>query len=201
MPLTHTPCSPLRSAWSARRHPGHLPSPALPSFTHHSKGARVDTGRAQVSGSTMSVGLRGCPRDLQGELACALGRHTHTQDPRKSRLIKLPIGGQLSSPRQPAHRLCRSIRLTSIAHTSGRPLPAPLPDRRRIGTATRRRTLIVFVRCHDLNPPQLRRRPMQRWERHLTKHGGSIGWIRASNRSLNQRSGQSIRLTKSRIRL
>ena len=55
-------------------------------------------------------------------------------------------------------KLRRSIRSTSIAQTIGRPLPAPLPDLRPIGIATWRRTLIVFVRCHDLSPPKMLRR-------------------------------------------
>ena len=55
-----------------------------------SSGARVDQGKAQVSGSTMRVGLKAaCGGNLQRALARALGRHPH--DARKLHLPCRPV--------------------------------------------------------------------------------------------------------------
>ena len=55
-----------------------------------SKGARVDLGKPQISGSTMTRRSEGVVAgNLQGALARALGRHA--QDARK---LLLPCGGQ-----------------------------------------------------------------------------------------------------------
>ena len=66
-----------------------------------SKGARVDAGKAQVSGSTMTVGLKALsPGHLQSALARALGRYA--QDGRKLLLPCRPVIGPPESDRSKA---------------------------------------------------------------------------------------------------
>ena len=82
---TRTPSSIMRTRWLAARWERAARSHAVvyaklePAFSSvqvtDSNGARVDQGKAQISGNVMRIGLKALCPHLPGSLAGALGRH------------------------------------------------------------------------------------------------------------------------------